>query len=209
MSMRINIYDHLKSLTQKTMLHIHNMTNMNTPGFKALINTSQMSANNITVHQTNYPVRSTHQGALTKTNNPYNIAIEGNGYFQLQHGTHIDKTRNGQFHLDNNNQLSDEKNRLLIGEHGAITLPSTPFSIHKDGQIESNGELIDSIHILPMNDDMPPIIHQGYIEESNVAIFEEMTHLLQIKNQFSSTSNLLDTVQRLDNALIQLVGELS
>lgn len=75
------------------------------------------------------------QGAFTQTNNPLDIVIQGNGFFQiLQANGELAYTRNGSFQLDRNGNIVDANGDLLQPQ---ITLPSTAqnVTIAQDGTV--------------------------------------------------------------------------
>ncbi len=67
------------------------------------------------------------QGSLNETDNPLDLAIEGQGFFQVQqpNGT-IAYTRSGQFQLNNEGQLVTEEGDPIIP---SITIPPTATAV--------------------------------------------------------------------------------
>lgn len=67
------------------------------------------------------------QGNIQQTNNSFDVAIQGNGFFQIAHpdGT-IAYTRDGSFGLDNAGQLVTQNGYLL---EPAITVPANTLSV--------------------------------------------------------------------------------
>ncbi len=55
------------------------------------------------------------QGAITVTNNPLDIAVNGKGFFRLSDSGTISYTRNGQFHLDNAGYIVTSDNLRVTG----------------------------------------------------------------------------------------------
>jgi flagellar hook protein FlgE len=56
------------------------------------------------------------QGNISTTSNPLDLAINGNGFFQVQgQGNATLFTRNGQFHPDVNGQIVNDQNQKLMG----------------------------------------------------------------------------------------------
>ena len=55
------------------------------------------------------------QGNITTTNNPLDISINGSGFYRMSQNGAITYTRNGQFHLDNNNYIVNDQNYKLTG----------------------------------------------------------------------------------------------
>ena len=59
------------------------------------------------------------QGNVTATNNPLDIAINGNGFFRMSSSGAISYSRNGQFHLDKEGFIVDDQQRKLTGFQAA------------------------------------------------------------------------------------------
>lgn len=75
------------------------------------------------------------QGAFTQTNNPLDVVIQGNGFFQIRQANgQIAYTRNGNFQLDRNGNVVDANGNPLEPQ---ITLPSTAqnVTIAQDGTV--------------------------------------------------------------------------
>ncbi len=55
------------------------------------------------------------QGNITSTNNPLDIAINGNGFFRMDNNGEINYQRNGQFQLDRNGYIVSSSGAYLTG----------------------------------------------------------------------------------------------
>ena len=55
------------------------------------------------------------QGNITTTNNPLDIAINGNGFFRMSNNGTITYSRNGQFHLDKSGFFTNDQGLRLTG----------------------------------------------------------------------------------------------
>jgi flagellar hook protein FlgE len=55
------------------------------------------------------------QGSLTATSNPLDLAINGQGFFQVSQGGVTNFSRNGQFHLDKNGFVVNDNGGQLMG----------------------------------------------------------------------------------------------
>ena len=64
----------------------------------------------------------TAEGTLQVTNNPFDIAIEGRGYFQVQGPSGILYTRAGAFTKNNAGEIVTREGYHLLGKLGKITL---------------------------------------------------------------------------------------
>src|SRR5574344_791626 len=90
------------------------------------------------------------QGALNRTGNPFDIAIEGDGFFKVQSPKgDITYTRNGSFALDprsflvnkDGDYVLDTQNRRIRVQTQGLRLHSNnDILIGEDGQIEINNE---------------------------------------------------------------------
>ena len=137
----------------------NNIANMNTVGFKRqraefqdlLYQTLEMpgaqSSDQGTVVPTGVQIgagvkagstyRIHQQGALTRTENPYDLAIGGRGFFQVQLPSgEIGYTRAGNFSVNAEGQLVTEDGYLI---EPAITIPQEAVSvtISKSGQVQA------------------------------------------------------------------------
>ena len=55
------------------------------------------------------------QGNITTTGNTLDVAINGNGFFEVSNNGAINYTRNGQFKIDRNGFIVNDQNQKLIG----------------------------------------------------------------------------------------------
>ncbi|MFC2950104.1 flagellar basal body rod protein FlgG [Virgibacillus sediminis] len=90
------------------------------------------------------------QGFLQTTNNPLDLAIEGDGMFQvIEEDGATYYTRAGNFYLDNNGDVVNPDGYYLTGTDGqkiTIQTDAQSFSIQSDGTINyvnANGETVD------------------------------------------------------------------
>ncbi len=73
------------------------------------------------------------QGNITVTNNPLDLAINGQGFFRLSNNGAITWTRNGQFNLDKDGYIVNQSGYRLTGylaNAQNIIVPSTPLEIY-------------------------------------------------------------------------------
>ena len=127
-------------------------------------------------------------GALQKTGNELDLAVEGPGFFAVQTAAGVRYTRNGNFHTDSQGRLVSSSGDPVLGEAGPITLNSGQVSISQDGTISQNGGVVarlkivnlaagqltpegNSIYAAPQGATTPvadPHVRQGMIEASNM-----------------------------------------
>jgi flagellar basal-body rod protein FlgF len=139
------------------------------------------------------------QGALQKTDNNLDMAIQGSGYFVVQTANGEMYTRNGSFQLSNKGQLITSAGDAVLSDKGTITLPPGQVSVSADGTISSQGAVVGKIKVVsfPAGTELksagenyysaPPktavastdsAVKQGMLESSNVNPVTSMVELI-------------------------------
>jgi len=88
------------------------------------------------------------QGALQKTGNELDLAIQGPGYFEVQTDNGTMYTRNGSFQVSSKGQLITSTGDAVMGEGGTISILPGAVSISADGTISSNGAVAGKIRVV-------------------------------------------------------------
>jgi flagellar hook protein FlgE len=73
-------------------------------------------------------------GTVNPTGNPYDLAINGEGYFQVSDGTNTFYTRAGDFKLDSNRRLVNAQGMTLVGAN-AFPQNLQSFTVNGNGTI--------------------------------------------------------------------------
>ena len=135
----------LMSRTEALDTIANNLANVSTAGFRASHNVfgsvlatlgnSPLSALNQDAND--FGVLSgtqldTTQGALVRTGNELDLAMEGPGYFAVQTATGPVYTRGGNFRVSPQGQLITASGDPVLGDNGPITIIGTPVSISTD-----------------------------------------------------------------------------
>jgi len=169
------------------------------------------------------------QGTIEQTGNPLDLAIEGEGFFQVkQSNGQIALTRNGNLAVDAKGQITTAEGELL---DPPITLPtgSTPsqMSIASDGTVSVAGNAIGKItlvtvaspdHLLADGSSQfttdtssgapspvkSPTIHQGALEGSNVNVATEMTAMVDAQRNYQLDSSAIQT----ENQMMSIANQL-
>lgn len=121
------------------------IANVNTIGYKSkqmsfreLLNTENISAGTASlVSKLSY-----NQGAFIESQNPYNLAIEGEGFFGISKNGEIMLTRNGGFTLDADNNIVDAEGNTLMIDYtiNPNDWADEPISINEEGYLYQNIE---------------------------------------------------------------------
>ncbi len=163
-------------------------------------------------------------GAPRPTGNELDLALT-NGFFQVQapDGTRF-ATRDGRFGRDAAGDLVTSQGYYVLDTTGNhINLPATPVTVGSDGTISSAGTTVAQIAV----DDYTPAqltrageayftspapgqpinggVRQGYLENSNSDLVEEMTTLLTVQRAFQANQTVL---AKLDGTLNTAAGQL-
>ena len=125
----------LKNASQRLQNSANNVANINTAGFKKSdVNSADIKSGGTRVNDVS---KSNTQGALIPTGNPLDLAISGNGFFQVTNpngGTSF--TRSGSFKLDGGGNIVDASGNALVP---AVNVPgnNAGISVGANGQISA------------------------------------------------------------------------
>ena len=81
------------------------------------------------------------QGGLKQTNNPFDFALDGKGYFTIKTKDGIRYTRNGSFLINKDSYLVTKGGSLVLEEKGPIQIKANNFSVNEQGEIVVNSDL--------------------------------------------------------------------
>jgi flagellar basal-body rod protein FlgG len=84
------------------------------------------------------------QGSLKQTENPFDMALEEQGFFVIQTNQGERYTRNGSFILGKEGLLMTKEGYPVLGEEGPIFIKHNNFYVDKKGRIFFNRELADN-----------------------------------------------------------------
>ena len=208
----------------------NNLANTNTTGFKStdtlfaqyiqkVDNNDRPFKDKVAFTQDFGLVRNLDQGQFNYTGNPYDIAIQGDGYFVTEdpNGGGEEYTRAGNFTLNADGQLVAQSGRpVQSATGGTITIPAEAeeIVIHGDGSVlDQNNEEVGRIRIVNFEDQrllkqvggtsftpapgQPPIemdrptVAQGVLEASNVNGISEMTRLISVNRAYADVSRIV------------------
>jgi len=81
------------------------------------------------------------QGAVRGTENPFDFALDGQGFFTVQTQDGLRYTRNGSFLIDKDSYLVTKDGNYVLGENGPIQIKQNNFSVSEQGAIVANMDL--------------------------------------------------------------------
>jgi flagellar basal-body rod protein FlgG len=165
------------------------------------------------------------RGNLRSTNAPLDIAIEGDGFFQVQLPSgEIGYTRTGSFHLNADGALVTSEGYQVEPQ---ITIPAnaTSVSISRQGVIsvsipgQAGGQQVGTLELASFQnpaglramggnmfqastasgepqvgaagDDSRGTVAQGFVEDSNVSVVEEMVNMILGQRAYEANSKVI------------------
>lgn len=84
------------------------------------------------------------QGALKETGNPFDLALDGEGFFSVETANGERFTRNGTFVLGKEGLLLTKEGEPVNGENGPIRIKKNNFVIDGAGRVFQNGAYSDN-----------------------------------------------------------------
>jgi flagellar basal-body rod protein FlgF/flagellar basal-body rod protein FlgG len=146
------------------------------------------------------------QGALQQTGNPLDLAIEGEGFFQVQTAHGLRYTRDGGFHRAQNGQLVTSAGEPVLSATGQlIPIPPGEVTVGGDGVVSVAGGVVARVGIFtfPTGAQLAPeganryiapdgvtpqlsktdTVHQGAIESANQDVIQGSLDLIVMQRQ--------------------------
>ena len=230
------------ALAQSMDIVANNIANVSTTGFKregiafdTLLGqgtSTNKTPANFVFDRTTY--RDASNGPITGTGNPLDLAIEGQGYFQVQmpDGS-TGYTRVGSFQLNTDGQVVTQSGQPLIADGGTITIPNTTsqINISADGyvtaKIDNSAALaqLGKIVLVKFDDEQQlksagnglyvttqasqpatdSSVKQFALEQSNVQPVTEITNMIRIMRSYEQMTNMItNESQRQTDAVSRL-----
>jgi flagellar basal-body rod protein FlgF len=218
----------------------NNIANVSTPAFKRETQTFQEYVAQVTPPegeegptklsfvQDTGTVRDLSEGRLEATGAPFDLAINGKGYFTVQTPSGERYTRDGRFSLDQNGQLVDADGYAVQGDGGAITISTDDGDIQfgQDGTITGKTGQLGKIKVVAFKNESalkkegaslfstsetpaPSTdfkVAQGMIESSNVQPVIEMSRMIEVMRAYQATATLTQSQEDLMRQAIDKLG---
>jgi flagellar basal-body rod protein FlgF len=177
-------------------------------------------------------------GIFKQTNSELDMALDGDGYFSISTAEGVLYTRNGNFRLDTENQLVNQKGEPVLNEQGepiVITAQGSDISIDANGNIFVGSGLananIGKIKMVNFENKQTlekigdglfyqsdkeavekPIdntkLRQGFLEGSNVTAVEEMTNMISTLRLFETYQKMIQSIDSMDDQSVNKIGRI-
>jgi flagellar basal-body rod protein FlgF len=213
----------------------NNVANMATPGFRAEKVTFQsvLSRDEVAYASLGKTSYSRKSGAITKTDNPLDLAIEGDAWFAISVPDGTSYTRDGRLRISPEGML-ETLDGYPVHDAGGSPLQISPAQgpphVTRDGTVSQSGTVVGKLGLFRLPADAALTqshglgfrtnsrveavadfnatgLHQGYIEMANVEPTQEMTRLIAVSRTFDAVTSAADqSDRRLSEAIRTLAG---
>jgi flagellar basal-body rod protein FlgF len=173
------------------------------------------------------------QGSLKPTGAPFDLAISGDGFFQVSTAQGDRFTRDGRFAMDADGRLVTAAGDPVMSSEGSeIVLDARLGAPHiaGDGSVSQDGQVLGRVGVfrfanlgalsktgdnlysntaqLPPEQANDARVVQGSIEGSNVPAILQMTRLIEVSRAYESAAKMMAQVQDLSSQSIQRLGKI-
>lgn len=218
----------------------HNLSNANTTGFKKSLMASmaqvdiqrndEYKLHQDEEHQMSENYIDFEQGSLVGTENPFDVALEGDGFFSIETANGVRYTRNGSFTRNGMGELVTlQGNRVLDVNGSPISLDEArDMSVSFAGVIYADGVSVGQLALVDFEDKRSALsregynlfslrdpeaqpqaalnarVKQGFVEASNVNIVDAMVEMIRFQRNYEMDQR---AVTSCDETLQKAVNE--
>ena len=218
----------------------NNLANVSTPGFKResvkfeeMIQhvqpaEDQKAPQTLTFVQDPGVIRDLSGGRFDSTGAPFDLAINGKGYFAIQTAAGERYTRNGHFTLNADGIIVTEQGDPLLGDGGPITVTvdDGDVSVGPDGTVSGKQGQMAKVRVVDFANErgltkrgtslystgQSPIpatgatLTQGMLESSNVQPVIEISRMIEVMRSYEATATLAKSAEDLKRQAIEKLG---
>lgn len=168
------------------------------------------------------------QGSAITTRNPYDLMIEGEGFFKVQTPEGLRFMRAGNLTVSQDGVLVSKQGDPIQGEKGDITVRGSEFHVNTKGEIFQDGQFVDRIQLTAFkkpgelervgqnyyyfggapDEAYTPgktTLQQGFLEASNVNSIKNLTSMIVSHRSYEAyqkaVSNYDQMMEKSSNAI--------
>lgn len=231
------------TLAQEKRLNVltNNLANVNTPGFKkdkAVFKIALPPVDNqMLPSPANFKDKAfVETGAVatdfstathSQTGNPLDIAIDGDGFFEVMTPQGARYTRDGSFRRDEGGDLVTAEGYKVMGDSGPVKIEGIEVKVDRDGNVLVDGSPVGKLRVVdfpkpyslkkemenlyaaPASVNAVPSnaeIRQGYTESANVSVIREMTSMIDVMRSYESYIKAMQSMDEMTGKVINEVG---
>lgn len=208
-----------------------NLANATTPGYKRELAVSgpfqhALDAAAAGVETTAVDHR---PGTLRFTGNPLDLALDGDGFFEVQTEAGMAYTRRGDFRVDAGGRLVTHAGHAVQGTSGDLQVGVSNPSVDRLGRVLDGEKVIGQLKLVRFADpkrltraegglfhspepgatqaDGVAKVRQGHLEASNVNTASEMVKLIETMRHFEATQKVIQGVDEMTERALRKLGE--
>ncbi len=156
--------------------------------------------------------------SLKETSWPYDMAIVGDGFFNIQGEERQFLTRNGNFNIDDEGYLVLDGIGRVMGESGELYIGGPEFRVNEQGYVFDNeNRYVDKLLITKPAENAQiykfdngmfvsdnaevleiPTVYQRTLERSNVDMNQEYTRLIEAQRNLQACATALSIVDTMN-----------
>ena len=221
------------SLERRLETIANNVANMNTAGYRAEgvtfeTEVARAGDNRLSYVSGGSPFISRQTGSTVKTGDPFDVAVQGDGWMAISGANGVAYTRDGRMRIAQTGALETLNGDAILDAGGAPIILNPAASaptISGDGMIAQDGKQIGAIGLFAIDEDAKltragtsavipdrpatPILDftkngilQGFVENANVNPIQEMTKLIEVTREFDGvTQQVTQTESSLQEAI--------
>ncbi|MFD1695848.1 flagellar basal-body rod protein FlgF [Roseibium aestuarii] len=214
-----------------------NVANMNTAGYRAdeikfseLVSKAAQDPVSFASAGTEYISRQ--GGAIEQTDNPLDLAIDGEAWFALRTPQGVVYTRDGRLRMDAEGTLRSVNGHPILDAGGLpiqLDPEAGPPLVSQSGEVrqgedqvaaigvfeidpatklvrQENSGVVPDLPATPVQEFTRTAIRQGYVEGANVNPIREMTKLIMITRAFEGVTKMIDASGEAQQTAIRELG---
>jgi flagellar basal-body rod protein FlgF len=169
------------------------------------------------------------QGVLKFTGNPLDLAIEGEGFFELATAEGLRYTRGGAFRLDVAGRLVTTDGHGVNGLNGEIRMLNAAPRIDAQGRIWDGEDMVAQLKLMRFENaaELQRLggglyiatsegeagvsavegVRQGHLEASNVNVMDEMVRMISTTRHFETTQKVITGYDEMIGEAISTIAE--
>ncbi|SJZ47798.1 flagellar basal-body rod protein FlgF [Selenihalanaerobacter shriftii] len=233
----------MNSALKRTNIITNNLANVNTTGYKK-DNTINKSFSEVLLRrlpdgkfigeagqgtEVEETVTDFSLGKIHKTDNPFDWAINGEGFFAVQTSKGIRYTRNGNFNLNRNGQVVTQNGNLVLGQGGPLQVFGDNVQLDNQNNLVVDGQIAGQIRLVTFSNSnglvkegntlyraTPDVgnqfmatgeVSQGYLESANVNVVESMTNMIEATRHYEANQKIIKTYDKSLGDAVNSVGK--
>jgi flagellar basal-body rod protein FlgG len=151
------------------------------------------------------------QGALRMTDEPLDVALDGEGFFTVATANGVRYTRDGQFRVDASGRLVTAVGDAVLGTNGkpiVVGADATP-QVAMDGTVQAGGKAVGTLAVAALSNPAKvdggffagaagaargTAVRQGYLEQPNATAAETMVDMIESLRAFEADQRVIHAI---------------